>query len=228
MADAMDSKSISRKGVGVQVPASAPLRPRVEDELSRALLRVVCHDLANTTQYLTTLDTLLQLEDAAGSNQLAGLAETTQDVDEVGFVLGLLAFGCGADVLLERARRDGIVVVAKWIRRVLRREGRDLEWEGPLRPAVRIEGPDRGRKATWAAARFVFLASRAEPREALLRLVTERRADRVRLACRVSATSAFEAAARELVLEEPRLEVEASTDSMCLVFPADLVELSGS
>ncbi len=55
MADAMDSKSISRKGVGVQVPASAPA---FTDPLARAMLPVLLHRVGNAAQLLTALDAL--------------------------------------------------------------------------------------------------------------------------------------------------------------------------
>ena len=145
MADAMDSKSISRKGVGVQVPASAPTRAREADELSRALVSVLLHDLANTTQYLSTLSSLMSDGPALNAGLLGGLSETTSEVDELGFVLGLVAHAAGADVLLERARRDGLDALLVFVKRALRSERRDLRLDAATRSRVRIDTPDRGR-----------------------------------------------------------------------------------
>src|SRR5262245_17233978 len=79
MADAMDSKSISRKGVGVQVPASAP-EHQIEDPLARAMLPVLLHRVANATQHLNGLTALLAHDPGALAARGGDLAETSDRV----------------------------------------------------------------------------------------------------------------------------------------------------
>ena len=99
MADAMDSKSISREGVGVQVPASAPA-----DELARALLPALLHRLNNVTQVLAGVNSLVRV---SGSSTV--LLERADDLRHAGGALEQLGWLVGAlalDALGPGARRS--------------------------------------------------------------------------------------------------------------------------
>ncbi len=94
----MDSKSISREGVGVQVPASAPAA--AADELARALLPALLHRLNNVTQVLAGVNSLVRvtgspavLLERAGDLEHAGGA-----LERLGWLVGALARGMGTGI----------------------------------------------------------------------------------------------------------------------------------
>src|SRR5262245_57726535 len=164
MADAMDSKSISRKGVGVQVPASAP---ELRDPLARALLPVLLHRVANAAQILSGLDALLPLGPAVLEERSGDLASAGETVDDVGWLLALLASASGSRLLLGRRNRGGLPPLLDGVRGCLRREGRDLApAEGPL-PELAPDVAD-GWQLPWAIASLFFLEGRGlAPKTAL-------------------------------------------------------------
>jgi hypothetical protein len=164
MADAMDSKSISRKGVGVQVPASAP---SITDPLGRAMLPVLLHRVGNASQLLTALDGLLEVDPRALETRSGDLAAVGETVDEIGWLLALLASASGARLLLDRRERGGLVPLVACVRACLRREGRDLAPPSRELPALAPDVGD-GWQLPWGFASLLYLAGRAQaPRAAL-------------------------------------------------------------
>lgn len=152
MADAMDSKSISREGVGVQVPASAPA-----DELARALLPALLHRLNNVTQVLAGLNSLVRvtgspaaLEERAGDLQHAGGA-----LEQLGWLVGALARGMGTGI--GSAREDGRALewLVDLLTEALRREGRKLAGPRVL--------PRADFAQSWDFARRLHAAASARP-----------------------------------------------------------------
>ena len=164
MADAMDSKSISRKGVGVQVPASAP---EIADPLARALLPVLLHRIANAAQLLSGLDALLPLGPAVLEERSGDLASAGETVDDVGWLLALLASASGSRLLLERRNRGGLAPLLDGVRSCLRRDGRDLAPADAPLPDLSPDVAD-GWQLPWAIASLLFLEGRGlAPKAAL-------------------------------------------------------------
>ena len=159
MADAMDSKSISRKGVGVQVPASAPA---TQDPLARAMLPVLLHRVANATQHLNGVASLLALDPGALGARSGDLAETSDRVDEVGWLLALLASAQGARLLLARREKHGLRALVGCVRECLRHEGRDLGEPGAPLPELAPEIGD-GWQLPWAIGTWLFECGRSVP-----------------------------------------------------------------
>jgi hypothetical protein len=92
------------------------------------------------------------LEAAAGD-----LAATSRELEELGWLLGLVARGLGADVLGERREPRGLVHLLALAREALRREGGDLELHKPLpEPGNREDG---GLTACWSIGAMLWKAS---------------------------------------------------------------------
>jgi hypothetical protein len=188
---------------------------------------VVLHDLANTTQYLVALNTMLG-DAGAAANLLGGLNETASEVDDLGFVLGIVAHGAGADVMHDRARRDGLDLLLAYVKRALRRERRDLVLDAATRSSVQIESVDRGRVVTWTAARFVFAAGMSLPREGVLGFSIEASSDKTRLVCRAARTETLERCARELALADDRFAFDFQGETSTLIFPPESLRAAAS
>ncbi len=126
MADAMDSKSISREGVGVQVPASAPRAG--SDELARVLLPALLHRLNNVTQVLAGVNSLVRV-----SGSPAALVERAGDLEHaggalerLGWLVGALARGMGTGIGAPREDERALEWLVDLLAESLRREGREL------------------------------------------------------------------------------------------------------
>ena len=151
MADAMDSKSISRKGVGVRLPSLAPERESEGDDGRRArALAAAAEELAPVL--FASLEgrlraTRCELEaalaalraDAARALRderlLARQDELREDVRRAGWCLGVLGLAQGADLLRARREREGL----RWLVAALA-EARGLELEPPAAALPLLEG----------------------------------------------------------------------------------------
>lgn len=180
MVDAMDSKSISCDGSrgSSPRPGTNPA-PVAESSLARALLPVLLHELNNHTQYLSALGALEDSGDPL-PNRGAGLARTAQEVEELGWLLGLCAGGYGADLLRDRTERDGLAPLVRLLRKALRREGRDLERVDRPLPDL---APRLGWRGAWRVGELLFGCSAAGPGPLAWELVAE--GDDLLLTCRV-------------------------------------------
>ncbi len=210
MADAMDSKSISRKGVGVQVPASAP---QLADPLARAMLPVLLHRIGNASQLLSNLDALLEVRPVALEERPEDLAAAGEIVDDVGWLLALLASASGARLLLDRREAHGLEPLVACVRACLRREGRDLDaTTSPLpRLSPRVGS---GWELPWAFASMLYLSGRELPPRGSLAWSIEPRGDVWRLACAKTTDV-------RLGLELPGAKDLVEGDSRILEVPAD-------
>lgn len=184
MADAMDSKSISREGSRGSSPrpgTSVGAEPSIsaDGELAAALLPVVLHELNNHTQYLAVLAALAR-SGAPDASADSGLAPTANAVRELGWVLGLVAAADGADYLRDRSEADGLAPVVRCVRQALRREGRDLA-------RADREMPRLSPRVGWRGARRAGVLLLACGRASATPLEFEIRADgdALALACRV-------------------------------------------
>ncbi len=184
MADAMDSKSISRKGVGVQVPASAPIelpsfapaadRSAVEleaDPFVRAALPVLLHRLNNAAQIVLGVNALLGLGARADvlDARAGDLAQVARDYADSGWLLGLCAAALGGVDRFERRDRDGLDVVFRLCAELARRRGCSLELAGEL-PRLRADA-GVGWECSWAVGSWLHALAEAAPSGACVRVV---------------------------------------------------------
>jgi hypothetical protein len=160
MADAMDSKSISRKGVGVQVPASAPFQATAErDALAGVMLPALLHRLNNATQILTSVNALATLtkDPRVFAERAQDLAAAAEMIDELGWSLGVLAAGSGTNLLFARRSRAGLAVFVAALRDALRRTGNELPEPSVALPEVELHARD-GWPPVWAVGAWLCAA----------------------------------------------------------------------
>lgn len=122
MADAMDSKSISRKGVGVRLPSLAPAQELEEvrrarefrcltEELAPLLWASLGARLGRARFELSETLTALRHERANALRDECALArqeDLREQVRRAGWCLGVLGAGQGVDLLRARRERDGL------------------------------------------------------------------------------------------------------------------------
>lgn len=156
----MDSKSISRKGVGVRLPSLAPASQ--EDALSAAarelgavLVPELCRRLRAATAALGALELRLARDPAAalGDEVLARQhEELAHALARAGYCLGVLGAGGRADLLRERRERRGLAWFAGEC--ALAHGARLVPGEHALPPlgAAGAPGWQRALRAGWCAA----------------------------------------------------------------------------
>lgn len=136
-------------------------REGAADPLAAALLPVLLHRLNNATQLLETLGSLARLDaerDWIGERS-ADLLEVSARVEELGYVLAVLASAAGADLLQERREPRGVELLVGAARDALRRERRRLA--EPAAPLPRLAAAaGAGWEAPWAVASVLFAAGR--------------------------------------------------------------------
>lgn len=182
MADAMDSKSISREGVGVQVPASAPAAS--SDELARALLPALLHRLNNVTQVLAGVNSLVKLTNSSAPLvQCRGdLEHASGALERLGWQVHALSRALGAPIGAERREEHALEWLVELVIESLRREGRDLVLAGalPRLPAA------CGTAECWELASRLHAAVLAAPARAPLRWNVRLADGRLALHCEVT------------------------------------------
>jgi len=143
--------------------------PTPLDPLSRALLPVLLHGLANTTQLLKGLEAMLRIE--GGEELFAArapdLARASAEVEDLGFALAVLGSAGGARLLLARREPRGLAILFGLVRSALRREERDLS---PPPGPWPLCAPDvlSGWELPWAFASVLLAAGRdGSPSEVL-------------------------------------------------------------
>jgi hypothetical protein len=144
MVDAMDSKSITRKGVGVRVPSLVPPLPaspaspaspgatgsdrsqgpdplrEIGEELIRFLLPPLLDRLGEDRALLEEATLRLQRSsggDPPGAELLAETDALLRQDRRLGWCFGVLAGALGADLLLVRREREGLRILAELLQR---------------------------------------------------------------------------------------------------------------
>ena len=183
MADAMDSKSISRKGVGVQVPASAPAPG--PDELARALLPSLLHELNNVTQVIAGVNSLVRLSgSAAPLVQCAGnLEHAGGALARLGWLVHALSRALGAPLGSDRREEHALEWLLQLVVESLRREGRAL---APATALPRLPA-SCSLEQCWDVAGRLLAAAAAAPDAAALAWRVELAGERLVLHCEVRA-----------------------------------------
>jgi hypothetical protein len=136
------------------------LDQRVTDPLARLLLPVLVHRMNNTTQLLSNLQTLTRV--AAETDWLSAragdLEAATVDVDELGYLLAVVASASGADLLLERRVAEGLRIMIEAVTDVARRLGKELTRPcGPIpHQSANVRG---GWELPWAVGALLLTAA---------------------------------------------------------------------
>ena len=125
-----------------------------DSALATALLPVLLHRINNTTQLVSGLNAFLSLEPVIDEARAADLAQAAAEADDLGWLLGVLAGGMGADLLLSRVERRGLEPVLRLVRDGLRREGKDLELPRTMPDLL----PEGGWHACWTLAEIAWAA----------------------------------------------------------------------
>ena len=105
------------------------------DPLVRFLMPVVLHKLANVTQLLTGVSTLLGMGEGADLLEARSrdLQEGGELVEDLGWVMAILGSASGDDLLLARRKAQGLDVIASLVTEGARRDGLpQLTYEPPL------------------------------------------------------------------------------------------------
>jgi hypothetical protein len=122
------------------------------DRAARGLLAVLIHRVSNTTQSVRAVEVLAR--DSRCSDFASDFVRTARDVEELGWLFGVLAAGLGSDVLVERVERARFEAVLTWAREAVRVRGGELLLAGVER--VELIAPPR--IAPRAAFGFALLA----------------------------------------------------------------------
>lgn len=127
------------------------------DPLAPALLPVVVHELNNATQLLTTMNSMLSMPEGAGflEARAADLSAVSEEMLELGWLVGALSSAAGDDLLQARRRSDGLDCLVRLVRKGLRRQNKDLGLhEGELPRLSSTHG--EGWEAAWAIGAFLW------------------------------------------------------------------------
>ena len=140
---------------------------RVDEELAAALLPVLLHRINNTTQLLLGVRAMVDSGGGAvPARSASDLGVAAQEAHELGWLLGLLSGGLGADLLLARHESAGLAPLLRLVREGLRRQSRVLELRTEPLPLVGASGS--GALVCWTIALAVWnAAQRAAPGRAL-------------------------------------------------------------
>ncbi|MFT5079509.1 MAG: hypothetical protein ACI9C2_001198 [Gammaproteobacteria bacterium] len=91
----------SRDGVNPDsVPPARTDRPGLEARLLPLL-----------TEHMARLTIAIEAIRRQGAASASGLDELTEEIDQLGWALGVTCAGAGADVLMERSRADGLAIL---------------------------------------------------------------------------------------------------------------------
>ncbi|MEM9379254.1 MAG: hypothetical protein AAGB93_04820 [Planctomycetota bacterium] len=130
------------------------------DPVARTLIPVLVHEVNNTTQLLVGLRALLDLPGGEDlfSKRADELARASEQMNDLGFALAVLATANGADMLLARRSRRAVEIL--WTLAV-----RSLERSGEARVSCEGAPPDLsphaldGWQVPWSAAALLLTAS---------------------------------------------------------------------
>jgi hypothetical protein len=137
------------------------------DGLAAALLPVLIHRMNNATQLMTNLSALAGYGPAPGGGdwleeRAEDLASTSREIDEVGYLLAVLASASGADLLLERRCELGLSWMTRLVADALRREGRSLAGGRHPIPGQR-PGVGAGWELCWALGALLMTSGMSLP-----------------------------------------------------------------
>ena len=122
-----------------QSPSAAP-----DLAFAGALLPVLLHRIRNTTQLVTGVNAVLAYEEPGGplpEARAGDLAQAAREADELGWLLGVLSGGLGADLCGGRGEPRGLALTLELVREALRRTGGSLGLPSPAAPELAPGAP---------------------------------------------------------------------------------------
>jgi hypothetical protein len=145
-------------------PAADVAAPRARDPLAAALLPVVLHRMNNVSQGLMLAQSLFAGPTERAPDPSRLLASHGAEIDELGWLVAVIASAAGADLVLERREPRGLELLARSVREALRREGRDFD------PHVLASVPKLdpsiggGWELAWSLVAWIHAAARSHAR----------------------------------------------------------------
>jgi hypothetical protein len=131
------------------------------DALSEAILPVLLHELANVTQNLTGLHSILTMEGGAElfARRQGDLVRSGQLAEDLGWAMAVLGSACGETLLLARREPRGLAILFSLVQKACRREGLDVQ---PCPPDLPRLAPDclDGWQLPWTLASLLLQATR--------------------------------------------------------------------
>jgi hypothetical protein len=202
--------------------------PHTRDPLAAALLPVLMHRLNNATQVLQALNAMLATDERQRvlETRCSDLASAGDAIDEVGWLLAVLASACGADLLLARRERDGLAGVLTAVRDALRRERRELA-RGPL--ALPALAPDaaQGWRVPWAIGTWIYSSAMTLPEGSALDWHVSRHDDGTEVCCRVAVHTPHAALEQRVREHLPAASFRRTRDEHALLLPCGLLSWEG-
>ncbi len=194
------------------------------DPLGPALLPVLMHSLGGATQMLSSLNAVLALPDGRRwlDAKASDLGAVSREIEDLGWLLAVLASAAGADLLQARREERGLEIIVRAVRDALRRSGRDLAGAERSLPRLAPNVAD-GWQLPWSVGALLLASGSAlgsesgalewglerEPRAANVRLWAHCEPETSQLACVVTrvrerlAAARFDRAERGWQLEFP-------------------------
>ena len=196
-ADAPDAPAGTRRGAPRSPrPPSSP--PSIGQTLAGALLPVLLHRIRNTTQLLAGVNALLAVDAARPLSPVRAddLLEASRQAEELGWLLGVLSGGLGAELAETRRVSGGLAATLELVRDALRRAGGELALPSAALPE--LASPPRPGSLCLAVAGLVWHAALGAERAAL---AIERAPDAWLL--RLTCSRPFRLAERDLLSRIP-------------------------
>jgi hypothetical protein len=131
------------------------------DALSEAVLPVLLHELANVTQNLTGLHSILSMEGGAAlfAQRQGDLIRSGQIAEDLGWAMAVLGSACGENLLLARREPRGLSILFSLVQKACRREGLEVQ---PCPPDLPRLAPDclDGWQLPWTLASLLLQSTR--------------------------------------------------------------------
>ena len=186
--------------------------------LAAALMPVLLHKLSNATQLLSGLNTLLATR---GGAQLAlaraeDMARASSRIEDLGWILAVIASASDADLVLERRERRGLALFVGVLQEALRRQRRELRVEPEELPDL-APGVLSGWELPWGLCSLVLASASAGGETLVLRCEASVAGGRARFLLRGGGEP--DAAARAWLARLPGAELETLAGGWELSLP---------
>ena len=138
-------------------------------ECASALMPVLLERMQAESRRLQTLNDLVAAGRAGSGESEQDLRRVSLELEELGWLMGVVARGLGVDLLGERRYREGLAPLLHLVRDALGERRRSLAAVGQRLPQVGTEA-DAGPYAAWVVAVLLWLAAgESEPGDEPLR-----------------------------------------------------------
>lgn len=188
-------------------------------ELARALVPELLARIEGSTQRLGRIEQgLASAGEAEGSS--AALGEEVREAEGLGWLLGWIAGGLGAELLLERHEPRALALALELVDAALRRSGSGVEI-GSVPPVSR----QGGWRLAWSVAGLVWRAGRERCGESVRpRIERDEPAGQASLALDLEADAALCARAAALERELPETRFVERAEGWTWSFPSSWLE----